>query len=876
MSINPLSEDLNILSSLVIPEMEEDLNVIQKLDDEPNDVGGLTASELKAKFDEAGNIIKNYINLTLLPAISDTVAEEEERADAEAERVDAENARVTAETGRVEAEEDRVSAETARVTAEETRTEAEETRVSAEEARADNEDARVLAEQARVKAEQARVSAEEEREEAEAARENATTGIVAQATLQAQAAAQSAAEAEAARDAIVDLEVASTELPAGSTPTVTKSTTGTGNVLLTFGQVPGPQGAQGQTGPQGPVGPQGDPGPQGPQGIKGDPGDTGPQGLQGPPGEKGDTGAQGPKGDQGDPGPQGPKGDKGEKGDPGDTGPTGSEGPQGPKGDPGDTGPEGPMGPQGPKGDTGTGLDIKGTYESLEALQAGVQSPAQGDMYNVGAADPYTIYMWDTTDTPGWKSQGQLQGAKGDPGPQGPKGDTGDTGPEGPQGEPGPKGDTGDQGPQGDTGPQGAKGDPGAAAGFGNVSATVDDATGTPYVDVETSGPDTALNISFSFHNLKGPTGQTGAQGPSGETGPQGEIGPQGPQGEQGIQGPQGPQGIPGNTGPQGPAGEDGAPGEDGGYYAPSVDSSGNLTWQASKSGMPVIPGANIRGPQGPGSGDFMADGTVPMTGSLQMGNNRIVGLGAPQSDTDAIRRQDLNTSLQSYIPTSQKGSPGGVPELDSDGKVPSSQLPSYVDDVVEYPNRTSFPETGEDGKIYVDESTNQTYRWSGSDYVIIGTSLALGETSSTAYRGDRGKAAYDHSQITSGNPHGTTADDVGAVPNTRMINGKQLDEDISLTAADVGAATPLLLRAASLSVDGWAENSQTITVSGVSGDSSAQAIDVACSDKNSADMWVSSGVWPTGQGTNSITFTCDTVPTSAINLRIKIQEVGQ
>ena len=487
MSLNPLNEDLNIISSLVIPKLDEDLDVIQKLDDEPNDVGGLTASELKAEFDKAGNIIKDYINNELLPKLSGTIAEEEERENAEAERVQAEQGRVTAEQGRA-------SAETLRGKAETDRADSEDERVSAEEGRVSAEQARVLAEQGRVTAEQERVQAEQKREEAEQAREDATTGIVAQATLQAQAAAQSAEDAEAARDAIVDLEVASTELPAGSTPTVTKSTTSTGNVLLTFGQVPGPQGVQGQTGPQGPVGPQGDPGPQGPQGIKGDPGDTGPQGLQGPPGEKGDPGAQGPKGD------------------------------------PGDTGPEGPMGPQGPKGDTGTGLDIKGTYESLEALQAGVQSPAQGDMYNVGAAAPYTIYMWDTTDTPGWESQGQLQGAKGDPGPQG---------------EPGPKGDTGDQGPQGDTGPQGAKGDPGAAAGFGNVSAKVDDATGTPYVDVETSGPDTALNISFAFHNLKGPTGQTGAQGPQGDPGPEG---PQGPAGADGAQGPAGPAGSDGQS----------------------------------------------------------------------------------------------------------------------------------------------------------------------------------------------------------------------------------------------------------------------------------------------------------------------------------------
>ena len=69
---------------------------------------------------------------------------------------------------------------------------------------------------------------------------------------------------------------------------------------------------------------------------------------------------------------------------------------------------------------------------------------------------------------------------------------------------------------------------------------------------------------------------------------------------------------------------------------------------------------------------------------------------------------------------------------------------------------------TGEEGKIYVDLSTNTTYRWSGSAFVAVGSSLALGETSSTAYRGDRGKTAYDHSQLTSGNPHSVTASDVG------------------------------------------------------------------------------------------------------------------
>ena len=91
------------------------------------------------------------------------------------------------------------------------------------------------------------------------------------------------------------------------------------------------------------------------------------------------------------------------------------------------------------------------------------------------------------------------------------------------------------------------------------------------------------------------------------------------------------------------------------------------------------------------------------------------------------------------------KGAANGLAELDSSGKVPSSQLPSYVDDVLEYAARSDFPNTGEAGKIYVDKTANLTYRWSGSAYVEISQSLALGETSSTAYRGDRGKTAYDH-----------------------------------------------------------------------------------------------------------------------------------
>lgn len=137
---------------------------------------------------------------------------------------------------------------------------------------------------------------------------------------------------------------------------------------------------------------------------------------------------------------------------------------------------------------------------------------------------------------------------------------------------------------------------------------------------------------------------------------------------------------------------------------------------------------------------------------------------GKPLSANVALTADDVDA-----IPASQKGQANGVAELDSTGKVPASQLPSYVDDVVEYDNRAAFPEDGEDGKIYIAKDTNLTYRWSGSQYVEISPSLALGETSSTAFPGDKGKAAYDHSQITDGNPHGTTAAQVGAAPSSHV-----------------------------------------------------------------------------------------------------------
>jgi hypothetical protein len=114
-------------------------------------------------------------------------------------------------------------------------------------------------------------------------------------------------------------------------------------------------------------------------------------------------------------------------------------------------------------------------------------------------------------------------------------------------------------------------------------------------------------------------------------------------------------------------------------------------------------------------------------------------------------------------------------------GLVPSAQLPGFVDDILEFADVGSFPVTGESGKIYIAADTSRAYRWTGSTYGVIPDSIALGETSSSAYRGDRGKVAYDHSQLIAGNPHNVTKTDVGL---SNVDNTSDANKPISTAAA--------------------------------------------------------------------------------------------
>lgn len=114
-------------------------------------------------------------------------------------------------------------------------------------------------------------------------------------------------------------------------------------------------------------------------------------------------------------------------------------------------------------------------------------------------------------------------------------------------------------------------------------------------------------------------------------------------------------------------------------------------------------------------------------------------GKGSPLTNAEVDSNfTRLNDELALKEVAANKGVAGGYASLDGAGKVPSSQLPSFVDDVVEAASLASFPGSGETGKIYVALDTNKTYRWSGSTYVEIsaspGSTDAVTEGSTNLY----------------------------------------------------------------------------------------------------------------------------------------------
>ena len=167
-----------------------------------------------------------------------------------------------------------------------------------------------------------------------------------------------------------------------------------------------------------------------------------------------------------------------------------------------------------------------------------------------------------------------------------------------------------------------------------------------------------------------------------------------------------------------------------------------------------VTGGGTVTGVKGEAEETYRT-GKVNITrANIGLGNvDNTSDMDKPVSTAQQAAIEDAIDGLSStYIPASQKGTPNGVAELDSTGKVPAAQLPSYVDDIIEgtYVNATTFhdtegsPVTPESGKLYIDTTTDKEYRWSGTQFSSIRDGIALGETAETAYAGNKGKANAD------------------------------------------------------------------------------------------------------------------------------------
>lgn len=609
---------------MAIEKFNKNMAIIAALDDEPNDVGGMTSAELKNKFDEGGKALQTYMNETLIPTLENLGVETavllpQNEAGFKYIRLnsdkvlevstDGTNWQATGSSGHLII----------------------------------GPDGQALPQRSRMQFTNGTVTDQNG--------VTVITGVKGDKGDQGEKGDTGDTGAQGPIGNTGPVIVPRVDVNGVMSFSIQDTATAPGSVSVRGPQGPqGVQGLQGAQGERGPQGIQGVQGVQGPKGDKGDQGETGPegpqgvqgiQGIQGKQGETGPAGAVGPAGATGATGAKGAKGDKGDKGDAftyadftaeqlaalkgakgdkGDQGATGATGAQGPQGIQGETGPKGATGAQGPQGERGP-QGIQGPAGSTgPAGPAGAQGPQgpQGERGNDGAdgrsfviqdiyptlaalktafpsgneyayqvtAENKEIFIWSELESD-WVSLGALQGPQGPQGiqgiqgPQGIQGEKGETGPQGPagptgeQGVQGVKGDTGAQGPQGVQGIQGEQGPKGDAATI-EIGTVTTGAAGTA-ASVTNAGTTSAAKFNFVIpQGAKGAKGDTGEQGPAGETGPQGPKGDtgatgpegpqgiQGPQGEQGIQGPKGDKGDKGDTGAQGPQGEQGVQGPEG------------------------------------------------------------------------------------------------------------------------------------------------------------------------------------------------------------------------------------------------------------------------------------------------------------------------
>nr|DAY16149.1 MAG TPA: hyaluronase tail fiber protein [Caudoviricetes sp.] len=446
------------------------------------------------------------------------------------------------------------------------------------------------------------------------------------------------------------------------------------------------------------------------------------------------------------------------------------------------------------------------------------------------------------------------------------------------------------------------------------------------------------IGVPQGIQGDKGDTGETGATGPQGVSITNATVNEDGdlvitlssgsPINAGSVIGPQGIQGEVGPTGASVDRIErtsgTGAPGTTDTYTVYLTDGETGGTFQ-------VYNGSN-----GAGSGDFMADGSVPMTGDLQMGGHKITNLAEPTDNTDAASKEYVDDTITvslvgNYIPMGQKGQANGVASLDNSGKVPNEQLPpmDYVptsrtvnghalsadvtldaEDVGAIPN----PSGGTTGQVLTKTSTGEEWSDAPSGLPEGGTEgQILEKTSSGAAWVDAPESGLTQSeaderylQLTGGELNDdaifqipgdngslylggrnnvpnvgmyasssgyiTLHDNTTGNVNIRGVRSPEFDYDAANKAyVDSKAPTSVAI---TLTTSGWSSNTQTVTVPGVVASETAQLITPTPAIA-SQSAYYEAGIMCTNQGTNSLTFTCQTVPTSNLTVYVVIQPLS-
>lgn len=448
---------------MAIEKFNKNMAIIAALDDEPNDVGGMTSAELKNKFDEGGKALQTYMNETLIPALENLGVETavllpENEAGFKYIRLNADKVLEVSTDGKVW----QATGSSGHLII--------------------GPDGQALPQRSRMQFTNGTVTDQ-----------NGVTVVTG---------VKGDKGEKGDKGDTGETGATGAQGPVG--PAIVPSVDINGVMSFSLQNVTSPPQSVNVRGPQGPQGVQGE---QGAQGARG------PQGIQGV------AGAQGPKGDQGETGPDGPTGPQGPRGLQGIQGPQGEIGPKGADGAQGAIGPAGPQGPTGATGATGApgkdgkSLYIEDIYPTLAALRKAIPTGNE-KMYMVEADKECYIWSENKSD---WVSVGKLQGPEGPQGPagaqgiQGPKGEKGDKGdigpqgeqgiqgPTGPQGETGAKGATGPQGPQGIQGVQGLQGDvgPEGPQGPAGVKGTDGKSAYQTAVEAGYSGTETAFNTAL-------------------------------------------------------------------------------------------------------------------------------------------------------------------------------------------------------------------------------------------------------------------------------------------------------------------------------------------------------------------------------------------